>query len=133
MAQKSGYRYLLVLVVAVLVFPALSASAKGKYTFTRLSNPDRTVVSDSKGSWLATLTDDAYTVTLRGPEPPFWSPLRGRSDPRGCPSSPVLQRRGHAVCVGAGSRLWTNAKMAACASARREENWTAIPGGYGCW
>ena len=37
----------------------------------RLANPDRTEVRDSNKKWLATLTDGAYTVTLRGPRRTF--------------------------------------------------------------
>ena len=33
----------------------------------RLTNPDRTEVRDSQNKWLATLTDGAFTATLRGP------------------------------------------------------------------
>jgi hypothetical protein len=40
----------------------------------RLANPDRTEVRDSNKKWLATLTDGAYTVTLRGPRRTFAEP-----------------------------------------------------------
>jgi NlpC/P60 family len=40
----------------------------------RLTNPDRTEVRDSQKKWLATLTDGAYTVTLRGPRRSFAEP-----------------------------------------------------------
>lgn len=41
------------------------------YNYQRESNPSRTVVAESDGSWLATFTDGSYTVTLRGPERAF--------------------------------------------------------------
>jgi cell wall-associated NlpC family hydrolase len=41
------------------------------YQITRESDPDRSMVYDSSGNWLATFTDHAYTVTLEGPERMF--------------------------------------------------------------
>ena len=38
-----------------------------KITTKRHANPQRTEVIDSRNRWLATFTDDAYTVTLTGP------------------------------------------------------------------
>jgi hypothetical protein len=36
------------------------------FTLVRLSDPDRTVVQDEAGEWVATFTDGAYTVAYRG-------------------------------------------------------------------
>ena len=44
------------------------------YVRTRATHPDRTVVTDAEGGWLATFTDGAYTVTLAGPERTFSEP-----------------------------------------------------------
>jgi len=44
------------------------------YTKLRMANPARTVVSDASG-WVATYTDDAYTVTHRGSARTFSEPL----------------------------------------------------------
>jgi NlpC/P60 family len=41
------------------------------YHYTRLDDPPRTDVTDANGHWLATFTDNAYTVTLLGPERTF--------------------------------------------------------------
>jgi len=41
------------------------------YHYTRLSDPPRTQVMDADGHWLATFTDNAYTVTLQGAERTF--------------------------------------------------------------
>jgi cell wall-associated NlpC family hydrolase len=41
------------------------------YVFKRKSDPARTVVTNSNGRWLATFTDDAYTVSLKGPSRTF--------------------------------------------------------------
>lgn len=41
------------------------------YLYTRLANPDRTLVTDAAGKQLAIFTDGAYTVTLTGPERTF--------------------------------------------------------------
>src|SRR5687768_5274255 len=50
--------------------PAPGAS----FTYTRLSGPTRTVVTDAGGVWLATFTLDARTVRLRGPSRSFRDP-----------------------------------------------------------
>jgi hypothetical protein len=39
--------------------------------YSRLTDPDRTVVTNGTGHWLATFTDKAYTVTLLGAERTF--------------------------------------------------------------
>ncbi|HVO30406.1 MAG TPA: hypothetical protein VMV18_06710, partial [bacterium] len=44
--------------------PAVDPST---WTLTKLSTPSRTEVHGPDGAWLATLTNNAYTVTLRGP------------------------------------------------------------------
>jgi len=49
----------------------MSREAQMKLRTRRLTKPDRTEVSDSQKKWLATLTDGAYTVTLRGPRRTF--------------------------------------------------------------
>jgi cell wall-associated NlpC family hydrolase len=66
-----------VLVLAVAVALALllgigvgsdNADAQdADYVFKRKSDPARTVVTNSNGRWLATFTDDAYAVSLKGP------------------------------------------------------------------
>lgn len=43
------------------------APSSGSYVFIRASSPARTLVTDASGAWLATFTDGARTVTLRGP------------------------------------------------------------------
>ena len=45
----------------------------------RHANPDRTEIRDSKGKWLAMLTDGAYTVTLTGPKRTFEEPTAAHS------------------------------------------------------
>lgn len=50
------------------------APAKAGYRYARHTDPDRTVVTDGSGRWLATFTDNAYTVTLAGPERTFSDP-----------------------------------------------------------
>ncbi len=42
--------------------------------FTRAADPNRTVVTDAAGHWLATFTDTAYTVTLLGAKRTFADP-----------------------------------------------------------
>ncbi len=42
-----------------------------EFSYSRQSDPARTVVSDSAGKWVATFTDKAYTVTLVGPSRTF--------------------------------------------------------------
>jgi hypothetical protein len=41
---------------------------------TRVSDPDRTVLTDADGAWVATFTDGAATVALAGPERTFDEP-----------------------------------------------------------
>ncbi len=43
------------------------AEPERRYTLVRLADPPRTEVLDHLGEWIATFTDDAYTVTYRGP------------------------------------------------------------------
>jgi cell wall-associated NlpC family hydrolase len=49
-------------------------SADGGFTAGRLSDPDRTVVSDSTGAVVAVFTDGARTVRLTGPQRTFAEP-----------------------------------------------------------
>lgn len=51
-----------------------TASAGADYLYAHLTNPDRTVVTDPAGHWLATFTERAYTVTLLGTERTFVDP-----------------------------------------------------------
>lgn len=48
-----------------------SAVGNGAFNITRLDHPARSVVTDEAGSWLATFTDGASTVTLVGPTRTF--------------------------------------------------------------
>ena len=41
------------------------------FVFKRKSDPARTIVTNSNGRWLATFTDGAYTVSLKGPSRTF--------------------------------------------------------------
>jgi len=50
--------------------PATSASSLA-FTYSRESEPARTVVTDGSGRWVATLTDGARTVSLAGPSRRF--------------------------------------------------------------
>jgi hypothetical protein len=47
--------------------------------FSRQTDPARTVVTSAQGEWMATFTDDAYTVTLRGPSRTFSERTAGSS------------------------------------------------------
>lgn len=44
------------------------------FTYTRLSDPERTAVHDADGAWVATFTLHARTVRLRGPSRTFADP-----------------------------------------------------------
>ncbi len=44
------------------------------YVYKRIANPAQTVVTDQKGTWVATFTDKAYTVRLVGDERVFAEP-----------------------------------------------------------
>lgn len=50
------------------------STATSTFVIQRLANPDRTVVYSSAGTWLATFTDNARTVTLAGPTRTFAEP-----------------------------------------------------------
>ena len=50
------------------------AAGQQKYRTVHQSDPERSVVSDLSGQWLATFTNGAYTVTLAGPERTFTDP-----------------------------------------------------------
>jgi cell wall-associated NlpC family hydrolase len=70
-----GIGPLILLAVMLAAAPdARLAAADGQYTYTRLDDPPRTVVTDARGAWLATFTDGAYTVTLLGPSRTFSEP-----------------------------------------------------------
>ena len=47
--------------------PGGVAEQYGSYTLERYYDPDRTLVKDGAGNWLATYTRGSYTVLLRGP------------------------------------------------------------------
>jgi hypothetical protein len=64
---------LCLLFVSVCTFFRPTA-AQTNYRYSRQTDPDRTVVTDAAGHWLATFTDNAYTVTLAGPERTFTDP-----------------------------------------------------------
>jgi hypothetical protein len=52
--------------------PAMTATpSPAKYHYARLADPARTQVTDRNGHWLAMFTDQAYTVTLTGPQRTF--------------------------------------------------------------
>lgn len=53
--------------------PIISTMELG-YHYTRISSPNRTVVTDLEGKWLATFTVGAQTVTLDGPVRTFSEP-----------------------------------------------------------
>ena len=52
----------------------LVAPSTSIYQYTRLSDPARTVVRDAAGTWVATFTDGAYTVSLAGAARVFTEP-----------------------------------------------------------
>jgi NlpC/P60 family len=54
--------------------PMSIATANSQYRFKNYSDPDRTMVTAADGHWLATFTNQAYTVTLLGPERTFSDP-----------------------------------------------------------
>ena len=56
-----------------------TVSTSSGYTFARLSDPARTVVTDPFGNWLATFTDGASSVAMVGPGRVFTEP--SASDP----------------------------------------------------
>lgn len=68
--------------VAVLATTAVSdvrraepaSAAEPRYTFTRASGPERTIVKDSSGRWVATYTKGARTATFAGPSRTFAEP-----------------------------------------------------------
>jgi cell wall-associated NlpC family hydrolase len=99
-----------VLLTAALLFGltgAPAAYATGPYTYTRETNPTRTVVTDASGQWLATFTNGARTVSLRGPSRTFTEPSA---------SSPVVSttwvRILPAPFEGRVSEPWLNAALA---------------------
>lgn len=46
------------------------------YNYVRASDPGRPIVNDKSGNWLATFTDGAKTVTLKGAERTFQEHVR---------------------------------------------------------
>lgn len=54
--------------------PPPEAPAPPTFTYTRLSDPERTAVYDAGGAWVATFTRGARTVRLRGPSRTFADP-----------------------------------------------------------
>ena len=52
----------------------LVGGSSTRFSFDRLSDPNRTVVKDADGRWVATFTDGAYTVQLLGPARTFTEP-----------------------------------------------------------
>jgi cell wall-associated NlpC family hydrolase len=48
-----------------------AAQAATSYNCVRATDPARTIVTNAKGSWVATFTDCAFTVTVRGPQRTF--------------------------------------------------------------
>lgn len=48
-----------------------TTTAAGEFTMRRVADPSGTVVSDSAGRWLATFSDGASTVRLKGPSRTF--------------------------------------------------------------
>ena len=62
------------------VFPAADAAAgclitPCRYTQVSLSNPTRLEVRDASNNWLATYTNNAYTVKVKGPSRTFSEPV----------------------------------------------------------
>lgn len=75
--RKAGFLVALLLALAGLLVmgpvkgwdlltPTTPTFANGLYTYTRADDPPRTMVSDANGVWVATFTDQAYTVALLG-------------------------------------------------------------------
>jgi hypothetical protein len=59
----------LTIVLAAGCVPLMARRASSEnWTLTRLSGPDRTVVTNEMGAWVATFTDNAHAVTLAGPQ-----------------------------------------------------------------
>ncbi len=48
-----------------------TGSTPARYAFTRAGDPARTIVRDSGGAWVATFTDGARSVALKGPSRRF--------------------------------------------------------------
>jgi hypothetical protein len=57
------------MLTAVVATP--TGTQAGTYVTKRLTGPERTIVYSATGTWLATLTDGARTVGLRGPSRTF--------------------------------------------------------------
>ncbi len=69
---------------AVLLDPtiplAIPEPAQATFTYVSASNPTRTIVNDSNNNWLATFTNNARTVTLRGQQRTFTELSQGLQD-----------------------------------------------------
>jgi hypothetical protein len=57
-----------------------NSPAQPELHYVTMNNPTRTVVNDSSGNWLATLTNGARTVTLRGQQRIFTEHCQGIQD-----------------------------------------------------
>ncbi len=55
------------LLLGIGLLSEASQAADSAFVYKRSSDPGRTVVTNSNGKWLATFTDEAYTVSLKGP------------------------------------------------------------------
>jgi cell wall-associated NlpC family hydrolase len=62
-------KFILLLLLSSILFNNSAFAAS--YSFYRYKNPTRTEVRDSTNKWLATFTNNAYTVTLTGPARTF--------------------------------------------------------------
>lgn len=72
LARRWGWATVLGTLVVTVVPPGVAAAqSSGSYSFSRLSDPARTVVRNTYGNWVATFTDGAYSVQLAGPSRTF--------------------------------------------------------------
>jgi cell wall-associated NlpC family hydrolase len=67
------------LLLSLLLFPFSFGAAQSGFTFSKYKNPDRTEVRDSTNHWIATFTNNSYTVTLSGPARNFSERTAGYS------------------------------------------------------
>jgi len=56
MAKKTRLGLALCLLLVSMQTSVIFTSAQNEYTYTRRTNPDRTIVAYSSGRWLATFT-----------------------------------------------------------------------------
>jgi hypothetical protein len=99
---------------------AEQAPAATSYIFVRKQDPNRTVVRDGSGRWLATFTDGAYTVRLTGPPRTF-----GERSTAHSVSSTVWVRALPAPFRGRIDEAWLTARLA-----DRSPDVLAIAAGY---